>query len=238
MFVFSLFAITFPGCHVSDSIEGPTSRQVLLDDFRLFGREALFFSSSQHSSSFLIWMLSATVGADWCFVVFLLFLITHFLLLFIQHFWWKSLEWWFDFWQVVSFPSLLPLYSWWVPPFGKCGFQSRLQSVLPLPLFALPLHWLWIVLQWVYFVCFCVHIPLRWTFWCLPTFCPLLVSSPIRTPPRQILQMLWSGRVPCLGVGSCWKWCWLSWVFFLPFGLYWSRFEDSRWCPIPCLFLL
>ena len=42
-----------PGCHVSVSM-GPAHLQVLFADFQLAGREFLFFSSSQHSSSFLV----------------------------------------------------------------------------------------------------------------------------------------------------------------------------------------
>jgi hypothetical protein len=53
-----------------------------------------------------------------------------------------------------------------VPPSGECVVWSRLRSVLPSPPLVLPLHWLWITLLWVCFVCFHVHILLRWTFWC------------------------------------------------------------------------
>ena len=52
LFVFILFRCTFPGCHFSVSMD-PAHLQVLLVDFQLEGRESLFFSSSQHSSSAL-----------------------------------------------------------------------------------------------------------------------------------------------------------------------------------------
>jgi hypothetical protein len=50
--MFILFINTFPGCHVSVSIVSPTYLQVLLDNFQVFGWEALFASSFQHLSSF------------------------------------------------------------------------------------------------------------------------------------------------------------------------------------------
>jgi len=42
-----------PGCHTSDSTWDPAHRQLLLNDFHDGGRDAVFLSSSQHSSSAL-----------------------------------------------------------------------------------------------------------------------------------------------------------------------------------------
>ena len=51
-YVCSLLILLFttPGCHVSDS-SVPAHLQVFFADFQFDGRESLFFSSSQHSSS-------------------------------------------------------------------------------------------------------------------------------------------------------------------------------------------
>ena len=48
-----ILLFTTPGCHVSDTLV-PAHLQVLFADFQFDGRESLFFSSSQQSSSALV----------------------------------------------------------------------------------------------------------------------------------------------------------------------------------------